>query len=140
MFADFVLVDLDAEPGFLVREDDPAFLLDGVSLLDDILPPGDVVGDGFADDVTRLGETELETGSGADRSLRIVGRKSDPVGFGEGGDPARFRESAAVGDVELADLAAAGVEEILELGEVSHSFTGRDWCGQTAVDMRQTVD
>ena len=85
------------------------FGLDGEAFLDDVLPPGHVVVDRFADDVARLREAELQRRGRADRALRIVRRERDAMRLGQGGDAPRFGEAAAVRDVELADFARARV-------------------------------
>ncbi len=78
----------------------------------DVISPRHVAVHGFADDVARLREAELQRRRRADRTLRIVRCQRDAMRIGQRGDPSGFREAAAVRDVELADLAAACGEQI----------------------------
>ena len=72
MLVDLGFVQLDAETGSGIRTDDVAFLFHGEPLINDVVAPGHIVDDGFANDVARLGETELERRSATDESLGIV--------------------------------------------------------------------
>ena len=116
VLARFVLVDFDAESRPFVRSHDTAFPLGHITFADDVRPPRDIGVDGFADDVAGLGKSEFKRGGGADRALGIVGREGDAVGLRQGGDAAGFRETAAMRDVELADLAGPLLEESPERG------------------------
>ena len=127
-------------PGLRVGPDDAAFRLDGEAFLHHVLPPGHVVVHGLADDVAGLREAELQRGRGADGPLRIVRRERDAMRVREGGDAARGGESAAVRDVELADLDGALVEHLLEGLEVRHAFAAGDGRGERGVDPGETVD
>src|SRR5687768_11990592 len=95
---DFVLVDLDTQPRFVARPDDPALLLDREALADDLLPPGDVQVHALADDVAGGREAQLQARRGADRALRVVRRERDAVRVAQRGDAARFAQPAAVRD------------------------------------------
>src|SRR5688572_759427 len=105
------LIDGNAEPRAGVGPHKAAFWLNSKPFLYDILPPGDVIVDGFADEVAWLREAEFEGGGGAHWSLRIVRRKGNAVGVRQRGDTPGNGETAAMGEVKLADFAGACVEQ-----------------------------
>ncbi len=110
MFEDFLFVDRDAQARLGVRCDSASCRIDFETFLDNICSPRNVVMHRFADDVGRLRETELKRCRSADRSLGIMRCQCDSVRVGEGGDPTGFAEAAAVGNVQLANLAASDRE------------------------------
>ena len=95
--------------------------------------------DRFADDIRGLRETEFERRSRADWSLRIVRSQRDAMCVSQGGDATGFAETAAVGQVQLADLAAALCEQIAKGGQVGQAFTGGDGRGYCRIDSGQAA-
>ena len=59
MFFYFSLIDRDAEAGAGIRANESALFFNGEAFLNDILPPGHVLVNRLADDVTGLRETKL---------------------------------------------------------------------------------
>src|SRR4051794_6801142 len=75
MLLHFRFVNRDAKSWPRVGADKASLGFDDEPLFDHVLPPRHVGMHGFADDIARLREAELETGGGAYRALRIVGRQ-----------------------------------------------------------------
>ena len=76
----------------------------------------------------------------ADRPLRVVRGQCDAVRLRQRRDAPGLAQPAAVGDVHLADLAGAGVEEVAEGREVRHALAGGNWRAHCLVDHRQPID
>ena len=66
--------------------------------------------------------------------------EGDVVRVGEGGDATGRAESAAMGDVELADLDGAFFKEIPEALKVGDPLAARDGGGDRGIDAGKSLD
>ena len=104
------------------------------------MAPFDIFANRLADDEIRLRESELESGRRADRALRVVRRKCNAVRLGERAYLAGRGQPAAMRDVRLRNLAAAGGKQVAELAEVREPLAGCNGSRDGGVDARQVGD
>src|SRR5581483_11368305 len=91
MLPHFGFIDLDPEPGPRGRAHGARLPVDLEAVADHVVPPGNVRMHRLADHVGRRGEAQLQRRGRADRPLGIVRSQRHSIGFGERGDPTRFR-------------------------------------------------
>ena len=120
--------------------DNAAHGFHGVFPLDNVGSPGNVRVYCFANDVGRLRETEFKRRGGAYRSLGVVRRNCNPMRFGQRRDPPGSTDAAAMGEIHLANLAAALLEQILKGRQVGDPFAGGDGGRDRSIDHRQSLD
>src|SRR5688500_4735694 len=101
MLFDFFFVDFDTESGARTGAHEAAFLLDFEAFADDIPTPRHVAVHGFADDIRRRREAELQGSGSTHGALRVVWRERHAIGFGHRRNTARFAESAGVRNIGL---------------------------------------
>src|SRR3954465_3337337 len=106
MLPDLVFIDGNAQAGLRIRRHGSGCFINSIAGCDYVMPPGNIVMHRFTNNVVRLCEPKLKRGGSADWALGIMRRQGNLVGHGQGRHTSRFSKSAAVRDIDLADIAA----------------------------------